>query len=69
MNPEAERLKELKHTDIPGSILVWDRWGPYVSERGWGSVREDYSADGDAWNYFTHEDARSRNSFRSAKEL
>lgn len=39
---------------------LWYRWGPYVSERQWGTVREDYSADGDAWNYFTHEQARSR---------
>ena len=38
----------------------WRRWGTYVSERQWGSVREDYSADGDAWNYFTHDQARSR---------
>lgn len=38
----------------------WKRWGPYLSERQWGTVREDYSADGNAWNYFTHEDARSR---------
>lgn len=47
MNPEEERLK-------------WDKWGPYVAERGWGSVREDYSAEGDPWNYFTHDHARSR---------
>ena len=38
----------------------WKRWGPYVSERAWGTVREDYSADGDAWEYFPHEQARSR---------
>jgi hypothetical protein len=38
----------------------WRRWGPYVSERQWGTVREDYSADGDAWNYLTHDQARSR---------
>ena len=38
----------------------WQRWGPYLSERQWGTVREDYSADGDAWDYFTHDDARSR---------
>jgi len=37
-----------------------EKWGPYVSERGWGTVREDYSADGDAWNYFTHDQARMR---------
>jgi hypothetical protein len=38
----------------------WDLWGPYLSERAWGTVREDYSANGDAWNYFPHEHARSR---------
>ena len=38
----------------------WKRWGPYLSERQWGTVREDYSADGQSWSYFTYEDARSR---------
>ena len=38
----------------------WKKWGPYLSERQWGTVREDYSADGDAWKYFTHDHARSR---------
>ncbi|HWA08278.1 MAG TPA: hypothetical protein VG838_02310 [Opitutaceae bacterium] len=38
----------------------WKRWGPYLSERQWGTVREDYSADGESWNYFTHDHARSR---------
>src|SRR4029077_5204932 len=38
----------------------WKRWGPYVAERAWGTVREDYSANGDAWTYFPHDDARSR---------
>jgi len=38
----------------------WRRWGPYLSERQWGTVREDYSASGDAWNYFSHDHARSR---------
>src|SRR4029077_1443148 len=38
----------------------WKRWGPYVSERAWGTVREDYSADGDVWGSFTHDQARSR---------
>ena len=37
----------------------WKRWGPYLSERQWGTVREDYSANGDAWNYFPHDHARS----------
>jgi len=38
----------------------WKRWGPYLSERQWGTVREDYSSDGESWRYFTHEQARSR---------
>ncbi len=38
----------------------WKRWGPYLSERQWGTVREDYSPDGDCWNYFPHDHARSR---------
>ncbi|HWW54793.1 MAG TPA: hypothetical protein VNY84_13535 [Acidimicrobiales bacterium] len=40
--------------------MPWRRWGPYLAERAWGTVREDYSADGDAWRYFPHEHARSR---------
>ncbi|MDQ4078908.1 MAG: glucosidase [Chloroflexota bacterium] len=39
---------------------AWTRWGPYLAERSWGTVREDYSADGDAWRYFPHDHARSR---------
>ena len=38
----------------------WNRWGPFLAERAWGTVREDYSADGDAWTYFPHDHARSR---------
>src|SRR3954454_15777188 len=38
----------------------WKRWGPYLAERQWGTVREDYSADGDCWGYLPHEHARSR---------
>jgi hypothetical protein len=38
----------------------WKRWGPYLSERAWGTVREDYSSDGNAWDYFPHDHARSR---------
>ncbi len=40
--------------------MPWRRWGAYVSERQWGTVREDYSDDGDAWDYFPHTAARSR---------
>ena len=52
---EHLRLKENRETGIP-----WKLWGPYLAEREWGTVREDYSPDGDAWHYFTHEQARSR---------
>ena len=55
INPERERLEEAN-----AHLQPWRKWGPYVSERQWGTVREDYSADGDAWNYFPHEHARSR---------
>ena len=41
-------------------IVRWRQWGPYLSERAWGSVREDYSASGDAWGYFPHDHAKSR---------
>ena len=41
-------------------VAAWKKWGPYLSERQWGTVREDYSTNGDAWNYFTHDQARSR---------
>jgi len=51
---EADRLTEARE-GVP-----WKRWGPYVSERQWGTVREDYSDNGDAWSYFTHDQARSR---------
>src|SRR5579862_4601127 len=51
---EGQRLEEAR-LGAP-----WRRWGPYVSDRQWGTVREDYSADGDAWAYFPHEHARSR---------
>ena len=40
--------------------MPWKQWGPYLSERQWGTVREDYSENGDAWNYFSHDQARSR---------
>jgi hypothetical protein len=53
--PEHQRLAEVR--DDHGG---WRRWGPYVSDRSWGTVREDYSADGDAWNYLTHDQARSK---------
>ena len=54
-NAEAARLQEARTVGTP-----WRKWGPYLSERQWGTVREDYSHDGDPWNYFTHDQARSR---------
>ena len=53
--PEHRRLTEANEGATP-----WRDWGPYLSERAWGSVREDYSADGDAWSYFPFDHARSR---------
>jgi hypothetical protein len=55
MSAEAIRLTEAREQKIP-----WKKWGPYLSERQWGTVREDYSDSGDAWNYFPHDQARSR---------
>jgi hypothetical protein len=55
MTPEQQRLEESS-----SGRLRWKRWGPYLAERAWGTVREDYSADGDAWHYFPYEQARSR---------
>ncbi len=55
MIAEHVRLEETRDQKAP-----WKKWGPYLSERQWGTVREDYSGSGDAWNYFTHDHARSR---------
>ncbi|HEX7231214.1 MAG TPA: glucosidase [Candidatus Binatia bacterium] len=55
MNAEQKRLDEAREHKAP-----WKKWGPYLSERQWGTVREDYSENGDAWNFFTHDQARSR---------
>jgi len=54
-DPESARLEEARTVKTP-----WRKWGPYLSERQWGTVREDYSQDGNAWDYFTHDQARSR---------
>ena len=54
-DPESARLEEARTAKAP-----WKKWGPYLSERQWGTVREDYSDDGNAWDYFTHDQARSR---------
>jgi hypothetical protein len=52
---EQKRLNDARDAGIP-----WKKWGPYLSERQWGTVREDYSPDGNAWDYFSHDHARSR---------
>ena len=52
---EQSRLQERRESGDP-----WKLWGPYLSERQWGPVREDYSESGDAWGYFSHDQARSR---------
>src|SRR5246500_2123422 len=52
---EQRRLNEAREKGVP-----WKKWGPYLSERQWGTVREDYSQDGNAWDYFSHDQARSR---------
>ena len=52
---EKKRQKDMKD-----GVADWHAWGPYLSERSWGTVREDYSADGTAWDYLTHDMARSK---------
>jgi hypothetical protein len=52
---EQKRLNDAREKGIP-----WKKWGPYLSERQWGTVREDYSDDGNAWDYFSHDQSRSR---------
>jgi hypothetical protein len=54
-NAELTRLNDAREAKVP-----WRRWGPYLSDRQWSTVREDYSKNGDAWNFFTHDHARSR---------
>ncbi|MCF7806096.1 MAG: glucosidase [Simkaniaceae bacterium] len=53
---EVKRLNANRGDQVP----IWHKWGPYVSERSWGTVREDYSQDGNAWKYFPHDIARSK---------
>src|SRR2546426_5226838 len=55
MSPEKQRLLEAE-----ARTAHWRRWGPYLSERQWGTVREDYSPYGTAWDYFPHDHARAR---------
>src|SRR5215468_7502676 len=55
LTAEEERLHESRERRVH-----WKRWGPYIAERAWGTVREDYSAGGTAWEFFPHDHARSR---------
>lgn len=55
MNSEKQRLREAQEKKIP-----WKKWGPYLAECQWGTVREDYSPDGSPWDYFTHDMARHK---------
>ena len=55
MTPEHQRLQAAQNPDTP-----WQKWGPYLSDRQWGTVREDYSATGEAWDYFSHQQSHSR---------
>jgi hypothetical protein len=55
MTREEQRLEQSRQ-----QAAHWKRWGPYLSERQWGTVREDYSPEGTVWDYFPHEHARSR---------
>ena len=56
----TECIEQKRLNDAREKGVAWKKWGPYLSERQWGTVREDYSADGNAWDYFTHEQSRSR---------
>ena len=55
-----ETAEHLRLEEARQEKKLWKKWGPYLSERQWGTVREDYSENGDAWNFFTHDHARSR---------
>jgi hypothetical protein len=55
-----ECAEQRRLNDARESGIAWKKWGPYLSERQWGTVREDYSEDGNAWNHFTHDQSRSR---------
>jgi hypothetical protein len=59
-SPEVANAEEQRLGEADARKQAWRKWGPYVSERQWGTVREDYSADGHAWGYFPHDHARSR---------
>src|SRR5262245_50783596 len=60
MSMEQHGAEHLRLTEARVRGVPWRKWGPYLSERQWGTVREDYSNDGNAWTYFSHDQARSR---------
>ena len=60
METESKTAEHQRLADSKARIADWKKWGPYVSDRAWGTVREDYSPDGEAWDYFPHGQARSR---------
>src|SRR4029434_10710063 len=57
---EGEVAEQKRRNDARERKIPWKKWGPYLSERQWGTVREDYSTDGNAWSYFSHDQSRSR---------
>jgi Mannosylglycerate hydrolase MGH1-like glycoside hydrolase domain len=59
-NPAGDDDEQRRVTAASLGVALWRKWGPYLSERQWGTVREDYSVDGNAWEHFTHDQARSR---------
>ena len=63
----SEGAERLRLTEAREGKAPWKKWGPYLSERQWSTVREDYSQSGDAWNYFPHDHARSR-AYRSGED-
>src|SRR5437763_399759 len=58
--PDTVSAEQQRLAEAEARTKHWRRWGPYLAERAWGTVREDYSANGDAWSYFPHDHARSR---------
>src|SRR6187402_656401 len=60
MGRELDVAEQTRLNDAREAHTPWKKWGPYLAERQWGTVREDYSEDGDAWGFFSHDQARSR---------
>ena len=67
--PPTKTAEELRLDQAREEGVPWRQWGPYLSERQWATVREDYSQDGNAWDYFSHDQARSRAYFSRAARL